>query len=271
LSFDWYRFRQFDRATVRAAREPYLAHFAAGARLLDVGCGRGEFLEAAGEQGFDARGIDLDPAAIEATRAAGLAAEVADALDYLPEHPDAFDAIFCAHVIEHLVADDAARLIQAAAGSLRPGGVLCLVTPNPGSLPTITHEFWRDPSHTRPYDVEAMAFLCGQAGLEITASGLDESAPRGFAIDPDDLAPAEPAPPPAAPPAQQPRIAGAVAAQFDRSRLAAQLRAEIHAGQMRIEHLEDRLEQVTAALRRLVEVLYEPSEIYVVATRPASS
>jgi len=269
LSFDWYRFRQFDRATVRAAREPYLEHFAAGARLLDVGCGRGEFLEAAGERGFDARGIDLDPAAIAA--ADGLPAEVADALDFLPTHPAEFEAIFCAHVIEHLVPDAAARLIQAAAGSLRPGGVLCLVTPNPGSLPTITHEFWRDPSHTRPYDVEALAFLCGQAGLEITASGIDESSPRGLVIDPDDLATADTASPPAASPTDQPRLAGAVAAQFNRSRLAAQLRAEIHAGQLRIEHLEDRLEQVTAALRRLVEVIYEPSEIYVVAKRPAGS
>jgi len=271
LSFDWYRFRQFDRATVRAAREPYLEHFAAGARLLDVGCGRGEFLEAAREGGFDARGIDLDPDAVAAAEADGLPAEVADALDFLPGHPAEFDAVFCAHVIEHLVPDDAARLIESAAGSLRPGGVLCLVTPNPGSLPTITHEFWRDPSHTRPYDVEALAFLCGQAGLEITASGIDESSARGLAIDPADLAPADPAAPPAAPPAAQPRIAGAVAAQFDRSRLAAQLRAEIHAGQLRIEHLEDRLDQVAAALRRLVNVIYEPSEIYVVATRPVSS
>ena len=271
MSFDWYQFRQFDRATVRAAREPYLRHFAAGAQLLDVGCGRGEFLEAAGEQGFDARGIDLDPAAIEASRAAGMAEEVADALEFLPDHPDAFDAIFCAHLVEHLLAEDAARLIQAAAGSLRPGGVLCLVTPNPGSLPTITHEFWRDPSHARPYDVEALAFLCGQAGLEVTASGIDEASPRGLAIDPADLAPNDPAPPAAEPPDAQSRLAGAVAAQFDRSRLAAQLRAEIHAQQMRIEHLEDRLEQVTAALRRLVGVIYEPSEIYVVATRPGGS
>ncbi len=119
--------------------------------------------------------------------------------------------------------------------------------------------------------MEALAFLCGQAGLEITVSGIDESSPRGLVIDPDDLAPADPASPPAAPPTDQPRLAGAVAAQFNRSRLAAQLLAEIHAGQLRIEHLEDRLEQVTAALRRLVEVIYEPSEIYVVAKRPAGS
>jgi len=268
LSFDWYRFREFDRDTVRAAREPYLEYFARPGPLLDAGCGRGEFLEAARERGFDTLGIDLDPAAVEAVIATGLRAEVADALEFLPAHPDGFTGIFCAHVVEHLKPAATAALIQAAAGSLRPGGVLCVVTPNPGSLPTITHEFWRDPSHTRPYDIEALAFLCAQAGLEITASGVDESAPRGFAIDPADLdltgveLPSETAL------TTQPRLAGAVAAQFDRSRLAAQMRSVIHHQQLRIDHLEDQLGKIANALQRLVEVLYEPSDIFVVARRP---
>jgi len=94
LSFDWYRFREFDRDTVRAAREPYLEYFAEQGPLLDVGCGRGEFLEAARDRGFDALGIDLDQAAVEAARSAGLRAEVANALEFLPAHPDEFNGIF---------------------------------------------------------------------------------------------------------------------------------------------------------------------------------
>jgi SAM-dependent methyltransferase len=270
LSFDWYRFREFDRDTVRAAREPYLEYFAEQGPLLDVGCGRGEFLDAARDRGFDALGIDLDPAAIDAARSAGLRAEVADALEFLPAHADEFGGIFCAHVVEHLEPAATAALIRAAAAALRPGGVLCLVSPNPGSLPTITHEFWRDPSHTRPYDIEALAFLCGRAGLEVTASGVDVSSPRGFAIDPADLDLSEIEFPTETVPESQPRLAGAVASQFQRSRLAAEMRSTIHHQQMRIDHLENQLGKVANALQRLVEVLYEPSEIFVVATRPGA-
>ncbi len=271
MSFDWYSFREFDRDTVRAAREPYLEYFPQSGPLLDVGCGRGEFLEVARDRGLDELGIDLDTAAVDAACSAGLRAEVADALQFLPAHPDEFSGIFCAHVIEHLEPADTAALIQAAAAALQPAGVLCLVSPNPGSLPTITHEFWRDPSHIRPYDIEALSFLCNQAGLEITASGVDVSSPRGFAIDPADLDlpeiefPTDPAPD------SQPRLAGAVASQFQRSRLAAEMRSTIHHQQMRIDNLENQLEKITNALQRLVEVLYEPSEIFVVATRPGAS
>ncbi len=271
MSFDWYRFREFDRDSVRAAREPYLEYFAERAPLLDVGCGRGEFLEAARERGFDALGIDLDPSAVEAARSAGLRAEVADALQFLPAHREEFQGIFCAHMVEHLDPNGLTALINVAAAALQPTGVLCLVSPNPGSLPTITHEFWRDPSHVRPYDVESLAFLCTQAGLDVTASGVNVSSPRGLAIDPADLdltevdLPADTAPDP------QPRLAGAVAAQFERSRLAAQMRSAIHRQQMRIEHLENQLGKVARALHRLVETLYEPSEIFVVARRPDAS
>lgn len=271
MSFDWYRFRGFDRETVRAAREPYLDYFSGDARMLDIGCGRGEFLEAARDRGLDARGIDPDPSAVAEASAAGLRTEVADAFQFLPAHPAEFGGIFCGHVIEHLDSTAAAALINAAAAALLPNGVLCLVSPNPGSLPTITHEFWRDPSHTRPYDIEALAFLCVQAGLVVTASGVDVSSPRGFAIDPADLDLTRVDMPTEIEPDGQPRLAGAVASQFQRSRLAAQMRSTIHEQQMRIDHLENQLEKVASALQRLVEVLYEPSEIFVVATRPGGS
>lgn len=265
VSFDWYQYRDFDRETVRAAREPYLDYFASNAQLLDVGCGRGEFLEAARDRGYDARGIDLDQAAVSSAKAAMLRAEIADALQFLPSHPREFDGVFCAHVIEHLIPIDAAQLIASAAVTLRPGGVLCLVTPNPGSLPTITHEFWRDPSHTRPYDVESLAFMCQQAGLEVIASGIDVSSPRGMAIDTADLDMTEPETMTETPSRHQPRLAGVIASQFERSRLAAQMRSTIHEQHMRIAHLEGQLEKVSKALQWLVEVMYEPSEIFVIA------
>jgi hypothetical protein len=99
---------------------------------------------------------------------------------------------------------------------------------------------------------------------------VDVSSPRGFAIDPADLDLSEIEFPTETVPESQPRLAGAVASQFQRSRLAAEMRSTIHHQQMRIDHLENQLGKVANALQRLVEVLYEPSEIFVVATRPGA-
>src|SRR5262249_30178273 len=73
---------------IRERQRVYLDLFTGGGRVLDVGCGRGEFLELCREGGIDARGIDLDPAMVARCRQAGLAAEEADALAYLDALPD---------------------------------------------------------------------------------------------------------------------------------------------------------------------------------------
>lgn len=198
---------------------------------------------------------------------AGARAERAQALDYLCARPQAFDGVFCSHVVEHLGPEAARLLIEACAQALRARGVLCLVTPNPGSLPTLTHEFWRDPTHARPYDLAALEYLCVAAGLEIVASGANPESQRGLPIEPADLnlAQAEPVAPEVSP--EQPRLARGVAAQFAKSRLARELQAVIHGQQLRIERLEARVGLLAGAIRRLLEVLYEPSEIYVVAQK----
>ena len=268
MSADWYEFRGFDRKRVQAARAAFLGHFPSGGRILDVGAGRGEFLAAASAAGFRAEGLDSDRKAVAAATESGLRVVLADAHDFLLTHPGEFDGIFCSHLIEHLSPRDAKRLIAAAASALTPEGVLCVVTPNPGSLATITHEFWRDPSHVRPYDLEAIAFLCLSAGLDIVDSGRNPDSELGLPIDPDDLRLDALEPEPEKPPAGQPRVAGWVANQFRKSRMASELQAVIHRQRMQIERLEQNVELLSNSLRRLLEVLYEPSEVFVVARKP---
>ena len=267
LSADWYEFRGFDRDRVQAARAAFLDHFPKDGRILDVGAGRGEFLSAAAAAGFRAEGVDSDPKAVAAANASGLRVVQADAQDFLLTHPAEFNGIFCSHLIEHLQSDEAKRLTTAAAAALTPEGILCIVTPNPGSLPTITHEFWRDPSHVRPYDLEALQFLCQSAGLEVMDSGHTPASELGLPIDPDDLRLSFVEPEPEQPPAGQPRAAGWVANQFQKSRMARELNAVIHRQRMQIERLEQNVALLSNSLRRLLEVFYEPSEIFVVARK----
>ncbi len=118
------------RATARRLLDLIGAHAPAG-RLLDVGCGHGLLLGEARERGYETLGLELSRAAAgHAREALGL-----DVLEVpLEEFEDAegFDAVVLADVIEHLEAPVTA--IERCAGLLRPGGVLCVVTPDPASL-----------------------------------------------------------------------------------------------------------------------------------------
>ncbi len=265
MGADWYAQRGFATETVRRARAWYLRFIAESSDLLDVGCGRGEFLGAAAEAGHRVLGLDNDREMLAA--ACGLPVREGDALDYLQSTPDRFDAITAFHVIEHLAVREAASLVRLAADRLRPGGRLVIATPNPGSLPTIAHEFWRDPTHVRPYDRELIEFLTVDSGLETLAAGVNPESERGLPIDLSDLdlAPTTPA---AAATEAESRAARWVAARLADSGYGRDLERAIHEVSDGLLHTRQELARVAGVLRRFLEVAYEPSELYVVARRP---
>ena len=174
MGADWYKQRGFATETVRHARAWYLRFIPQPGDLLDLGCGRGEFLAAAAKAGHRVLGLDHDQAMLAEARE--LPVRQADALDFLQSTPNRYDVITAFHVIEHLAVREAEAMIRLAADRLRPGGRLIIATPNPGSLPTIAHEFWRDPTHVRPYDRELIEFLTAGArignGLRRSQSGV---------------------------------------------------------------------------------------------------
>ena len=104
----------------------YLPYFEGFPRVLDIGCGHGEFLQLLTEQGHDAVGIDIDPAMVATCRERGLTAYEGDAISWLQGQEAAFDAIFSSNVIEHLDAPTVQALIQRAHTALRPGGLLLI-------------------------------------------------------------------------------------------------------------------------------------------------
>jgi glycosyltransferase involved in cell wall biosynthesis/SAM-dependent methyltransferase len=118
--------------------------------VVDLGCGRGEFLDLLAERGIAAVGVDLDSGMARYCLAKGHTVEVADAIDYLDRQDDAtIGAIFASQLIEHLEYEQIVRLFEAARRTLKPGGVFICETVNPHSVPALK-SFWVDLTHQNP-------------------------------------------------------------------------------------------------------------------------
>jgi O-antigen chain-terminating methyltransferase len=169
LAFDYARFADRFRGSeeyVRNKQSFYVPQFAGCTEVLDIGCGRGEFLEVMTEGGIAARGIDLDDESVALCSAKGLHAERADLFTYLDSLPDAaLDGIFSAQVIEHLPPERLPELVRLVAAKLRRGGVVALETPNPECLAIFASHFYLDPTHTRPVPPSLMVFYLEEFGF----------------------------------------------------------------------------------------------------------
>jgi SAM-dependent methyltransferase len=143
-----------------------LLQLARPAVALDLGCGRGEWLELLGEHGFDARGVDLDEGMLAACRERGLNARHGDALAALRTQPDASLVLVSAfHLVEHLPFGLVQELIAEALRALQPGGLLIMETPNPENLTVGATSFYLDPSHLHPLPPGLLGFAAEHAGF----------------------------------------------------------------------------------------------------------
>jgi SAM-dependent methyltransferase len=154
------------REVIRARFESYLPLFAGRAVVLDVGCGRGEFLEMLAAGGIAARGIDLNHAMAEDCRARGLDVEEADAVGHLSALPDAsLGGIFSAQVVEHLQPGYLLRFLELAFHKLRPGGRVVLETLNPACWVAFFESYIRDITHVWPLHPETLKYLLVASGF----------------------------------------------------------------------------------------------------------
>lgn len=137
---------------------------------LDLGCGRGVWLQLLQEQGFAARGIDLNAGAVSQAQAQGLDAHCGDALAWLRAQPEGSAlAITAFHLVEHLPFALRLALVTECARVLRPGGLLILETPNPENIWVATHTFHHDPTHSQPLTPDSLEFLVNYCGLQTVA------------------------------------------------------------------------------------------------------
>jgi O-antigen chain-terminating methyltransferase len=162
-------------AVVRERQRPYVDDFRDAAPVLDVGCGRGEFLALLREAGVEARGVDADADMVAYAHGEGLDVEQADALAYLEGLEDGtLGGIFAAQVVEHLPPASLVRLLELAARKLRPGGLFVAETINPLS-PLALRSYFADLTHAQPLVPETLALLAEQAGLrEVKTRFLNE-------------------------------------------------------------------------------------------------
>jgi O-antigen chain-terminating methyltransferase len=161
------------RDVIKGRLAPYLpfiqplAEQYPGAPALDLGCGRGEWLEILATTGLSPLGVDQDEDMLDACRVLGLTACQGDAIEYLAALPDNSQAIVSAfHVVEHLSFDDLRKLAAEALRVLKPGGLLIMETPNPENIAVATCNFYLDPTHERPIPPDLLSFVAEYHGFQ---------------------------------------------------------------------------------------------------------
>jgi O-antigen chain-terminating methyltransferase len=152
---------------VRARQEVYLDLFRSRTPVLDIGCGRGEFLELLREHGVPSYGIEINEQMLLVSRDKGLDVRHEDVYAHLAGLANgSLGGIFAGQVVEHLPTARLSDLARLAFQKLQPGAYLVAETPNPLCLWTMTQHFYVDMSHTRPLHPRALAFLFEMAGFD---------------------------------------------------------------------------------------------------------
>ena len=181
------RFEEVFRGSRDELREHYrdLAEWFVGFDpVLDVGCGRGEFLELLDEVGVRATGLEIDPALVEAARARGLDVELNDALSKLASETDtSLGGIVLLQVVEHLSPQEVVDLVALATEKLRPGGRILMETVNPQSLFVFGHSLYIDPTHTRPVHPAYLEFLFREAGFSVVETKWRSPTPPEHVLE----------------------------------------------------------------------------------------
>ncbi len=137
------------------------------ALVLDMGCGRGEWIELLKNHEINAEGVDLNYIMIKECDERDLKATEADILDYLrPLKNSSVSAVTGFHIIEHLPFKILIALFDESLRVLKPGGVIIFETPNPENLLVGACNFYTDPSHHNPLVPETMRFTIEQRGFE---------------------------------------------------------------------------------------------------------
>lgn len=138
-------------------------------KALDIGCGRGEWLELLTKNGFVAEGIDLDGGMLQACRDLNLTVQEGDGIAYLKEQAsESFSVISAFHVVEHISSDALQELIKESLRVLTHGGVLILETPNPENIKVATENFYLDPTHIKPIPSALLKFIPEHYGYQRT-------------------------------------------------------------------------------------------------------
>ena len=130
---------------------------------VDIGCGRGEWLEFAKEEGFNILGIDKNIKMINYCLNKNLNVIDGDFLNVLSGlKENSVSILSCFHMIEHIKNNSLDALFFEAYRILQPGGLLLIETPNPENILVSTHNFYLDRDHIRPIPPQLLSYLADQ-------------------------------------------------------------------------------------------------------------
>jgi SAM-dependent methyltransferase len=137
-----------------------------GSPILDLGCGRGEWLKILKEEGYVAKGIEINRVMLDVCREKNLDVAEAGAIEYLRSlKPNSLGAITGFHLVEHLSLKDLISLFDESFRALKPKGMIIFETPNPENLIVGAYTFHFDPTHRSPLVPESLNFIAQQRGF----------------------------------------------------------------------------------------------------------
>jgi O-antigen chain-terminating methyltransferase len=188
------RFRG-SREAIRERQASYVALFSGLSPVVDLGCGRGEFLDLLRAAGIEGRGVEGNARAVGECREKGLDVVSGDLVDFLrAQGPGTLGGAFAAQVVEHLPPPALAALLAEAHRALRPGGLLVLETVNAASALAFHEVYIRDLTHERPLHPETLRFLAAAAGFAEVKVEMHSPVPEDVRLS---LLPSGALPPPA--------------------------------------------------------------------------
>lgn len=170
-----YRFLQFLGVSMdgeAALHSLYVPMLAGHNKVVDLGCGLGGFVKLLRSQGVDAFGVDGDPMCVAEARSHDIPIVQDDVLNYLRAvESESLDAVFSAHLVEHLPYEVVLELIELSFRALRPGGRLLLATPNPRALVSHLELYTMHFGHVAMYHPNLLAFFMRYAGFDAVTYG----------------------------------------------------------------------------------------------------
>ena len=151
---------------IRSRVEDYVPVFAGASNVVDVGCGRGELLDALRDSGVSVRGVDISPAMVEICRGRGFDVELGDALGYVAKQPDSsVGGLIAVQVVEHFTPAYLTKFLEAAYHALKPGAPIVLETINPNCWMAFFETYIRDLTHQQPLHPETLRLLVQANGF----------------------------------------------------------------------------------------------------------
>lgn len=159
------KFRGSESA-IRQRQADYVEYFKGQSNVLDVGCGRGEFLDLLRDNGISSKGLDLNPEMVEVCKSRGLDATAADARSYLSGVADeSLGGLIAIQVVEHLQPSYLTEMLGLAFDKIRPGGRIVLETINPACWVAFFESYIRDLTHVKPIHPETLQYLLQASGF----------------------------------------------------------------------------------------------------------